>query len=249
MRYDDAVTISTPEGIDLELTLAGLGSRFTAVLIDTLIKIVLLVALGFLLVGGVAATELDDGLLGALYFVGVFLVLFGYDVLFETLASGRTPGKRWTGIRVVRLEGQPVGFLTAAVRNILRLVDFLPFGYAVGMISILVTEKNQRLGDVVAGALVIRERHGSAGPTWPAQVAAPVPDGTPRWDVSAVTAEELATVRAFLERRFELTSEARAQLGATLAERLRPKIVGVPDDMHVEAFLERLAAAKAAGGV
>ena len=246
MRYEDAVTISTPEGIELELTLAGLGSRFIAVLIDTLIKIALMIALTFLFAGGLAVSELEAGVFGALYFVAVFLVVFAYDILFETLASGRTPGKRWTGVRVVRLEGQPVGFLTSTVRNILRLVDFLPFGYALGMFSILVTAKNQRLGDIAAGTLVVRERLGSAQPAWASQIATPAPDGLPSWDVSGVTAEEVATVRAFLERRFELADEARAQLGSTLAERLRPKVAGAPDDLHVEAFLERLAAAKAA---
>jgi uncharacterized RDD family membrane protein YckC len=247
MRYDDTVTIATPEGVELELTLAGLGSRFIAVFVDTLIKVVLLIALSFLLGGGIVETDVPTGLPGALYFIGVFLVLFGYDVLFETLASGRTPGKRWTGIRVVRAEGQPVGFLTAAVRNILRLVDFLPFGYAVGTLSILVSARNQRLGDLAAGTLVVRERLGSARPRWAQTLALPAA-GSPGWDVSAVTAEEVATVRAFLERRFELTADARAELGSTLAERLRPKVAGVPDDMHVEAFLERLAAAKASRG-
>jgi uncharacterized RDD family membrane protein YckC len=245
MRYEDTITILTPEGVELELTLAGLGSRFVAVLVDTLLKTALLVALGLAFAGGVFGVEVGGGLLGALYLVLVFLVLFAYDVLFETLASGRTPGKRWTGIRVVRLEGQPVGFLASSVRNILRLVDFLPFGYALGTLAILATARNQRLGDVAAGTLVVRERHGAAVADWAARLAAPFPDGAPGWDVSAVTVDEVATVRAFLERRFELTDEARAQLGATLAERLRPKVAGVPDDIHVEAFLERLAATKA----
>ncbi|HEX2045100.1 MAG TPA: RDD family protein [Gaiellaceae bacterium] len=248
MRYEDTITILTPEGVELELTLAGLGSRFVAVLVDTLVKTAVLVGLGLLFAGGAFRTDADEGLLGAVYLVLVFLVLFAYDILFETLASGRTPGKRWTGIRVVRLEGQPVGFLASSVRNILRLVDFLPFGYALGTLAILGTAKNQRLGDMAAGTLVVRERHGAAVADWAARLAAPAVAGAPGWDVSAVTADEVATVRAFLERRFELTDEARARLGATLAERLRPKVAGVPDDLHVEAFLERLAAAKATRG-
>lgn len=239
MRYEDAITISTPEGVELELALAGLGSRFAAALIDIIIKAGLLIALGVAL--GIAGAYGD-----ALYAVLAFLVFFAYDIFFETLASGRTPGKRWTGLRVVRLEGQPIGFASSAVRNVVRLADMLPFGYVLGAASILATRKNQRLGDLAAGTLVIRER--SAPPaTWTApsfrRTEAPV-----GWDVSSVTTEEVAAVRTFLERRYELTDDARRQLGSTLAERLRPKVVGVPDQMDVEAFLESLDAAKAARG-
>src|SRR3990170_3287966 len=119
MRYEDAITISTPEGVELELPLAGLGSRFVAALIDIIIKTGLILALGIAL--GVAGAYGD-----ALFSVLAFLVFFAYDILFETLASGRTPGKRWTGLRVVRLEGQPIGFVASAIRNTLRLVDLLP---------------------------------------------------------------------------------------------------------------------------
>lgn len=236
MRYDDAITISTPEGVELELALAGLGSRFVAALVDTIVQVGLYVALGIAL--GVA------GAFGAaLFSVLAFLVFFAYHIFFETLASGRTPGKRWTGLRVVRLEGQPIGFVASAVRNTLRLVDVLPLGYVIGAISILASSKNQRLGDIAAGTLVIRERSGARTDwTAPSFRRAPAPVG---WDVSGITAEEVAAVRGFLERRYDLAPEARTQLGSTLAERLRPKVVGAPDDMDVETFLESLDAAKA----
>jgi uncharacterized RDD family membrane protein YckC len=239
MRYEDAITISTPEGVELELPLAGLGSRFVAALVDIIIKAGLILALRIAL--GVA-----EAYGAALFSVLAFLVFFGYDILFETLASGRTPGKRWSGLRVVRLEGQPIGFVSSAIRNTLRLVDGLPFGYVIGAISILASSKNQRLGDIAAGALVIREpsapRTNWTAPSF-ARRQAPV-----GWDVSSVTVEEVGAVRGFLERRYDLTPEARRQLGSTLAERLRPKVVGVPDDMDVETFLESLDAAKAARG-
>jgi uncharacterized RDD family membrane protein YckC len=246
VRYEDAITISTPEGVDLELRLAGLGSRFTAALVDIVIRVVLLIAVALLLrQEGVFVGEPVTGIEGAAFVILFFLIVFGYDVFFETLASGRTPGKRWSGLRVVLAEGRPIGFLASAVRNVVRLIDFLPAGYAIGCVSILVSAKNQRLGDIAAGTLVIRDRIPAPPPAWPPRASAAMPEAL-AWDVSAITAEELGAVRRFLERRFDLTPEARAQLGSTLAERLRPKVAGAPDDLHVEAFLETLAAAKAA---
>lgn len=243
MEYEDRVRIATPEGVDLELTLAGVGSRFSAALIDFLIQIALLIALA-------VAFFLADGFGGwgdALFSVLAFLLFAGYDVLFEVFASGRTPGKRLNGIRVVRLDGSPVRFLTSATRNILRLIDILPFLYFVGIVSILVTSRNQRLGDLAAGTLIVRERLGGARPDAFATAAAqaPSPDGDwQAWDVGGVTAEELVAVRSFLERRNELTVEARSQLAGELAEGLRRKVPGMVEDGPPETFLESLVAAK-----
>jgi len=246
VEYEDRVTIATPEGVDLELVLAGLGSRFVAALVDWIIRFTLLVALAVVFLG---ADFAGGGIGTALYVLTSFLVFFGYDILFEVFASGRTPGKRWNGLRVVRVSGHPVGFLTSTIRNILRLVDILPFAYVVGCISVLATAKNQRLGDLAAGTLVVRDQRArgrdALEPAWPPR-RAPDADALARWDVSAVTAEELAAVRRFLERRHELTPAARAQLGSTLTARLRPKVAGAPDGLAGEPFLESLAAAKAA---
>lgn len=252
MEYEDRLTIATPEGVELELTLAGLGSRFVAGLVDIVLKGVVIVALALTLVGADALSGgLDVGGIGAaLFFVLVFLVWFGYDVLFEVLASGRTPGKRWNGLRVVRIGGHPVTFIPSAVRNIVRLVDMLPAAYLVGCVSVLVTAKNQRLGDLAAGTLVIRERLGSRPrkqqPHLAVPVSPPSPDDVAGWDVSGVTGEELAAVRRFLERRGELEHAARHDLAWELTDRLRPKVAGAPGELSAERFLERLAAAKAA---
>lgn len=250
VTFDDRVTIATPEGVDLDMVLAGLGSRFAATLLDLVIQIGAIIALGTALgLGG------DGGYVAALYLVLIFLVLFAYDLVFETWNSGRTIGKLAAGTRVVRTGGQPVGFSTSAVRNLLRIVDFLPVFYTVGMISIVVTGRNQRLGDLAAGTYVVRERRRAA----PVAPVAPVQGWVPphtvdapymSWDVSTVTAEEVATVRRFLERRATLDPHARAELGWDLATRLRAKVAGVDDRgaPTPELFLERLAAAKAARG-
>ncbi|MFP5377582.1 MAG: RDD family protein [Acidimicrobiia bacterium] len=250
MSYEDRISIATPEGVDLQLTLAGLGSRAVARIVDQAIQTGVIVALGLL--AAVAAGGPGGGadVAGAAFLLLVFVVQFGYDVLFETLASGRTPGKRWSGLRVVRADGGPVAFVPSAVRNLLRLVDFLPGVYAVGMVAVLASGRNQRLGDMAAGTLVVRERGGRRPVDRAAAPAAAgggdAGSGTAAWDVSAVTAEEVATVRRFLERRAGLTGEARARLAAELAQRLRPKVVGPPPRQAPEDFLEALAATKAA---
>jgi hypothetical protein len=146
-----------------------------------------------------------------------------------------------------------VTFTTSAVRNLLRLVDGL-LGYAVGVVVILVSSRNQRLGDLAAGTLVVRERRaperrdrGASVVASPSSAATgPTSAELVIWDVSSVTADDLVTVRSFLERRTELTAEARARLAGDFARRLRPKVAGAPDDLPPEAFLEQLAAAKAA---
>jgi uncharacterized RDD family membrane protein YckC len=241
VEYEDRVRIATPEGVDLELTLAGVGSRFSAALIDFLIQIGLLIALAVAFFLGVGFGGWGD----ALFTVLAFLLFAGYDVLFEVFASGRTPGKRLNGIRVVRLDGSPVRFLTSATRNILRLID-IQFLYLVGIVCILVTSRNQRLGDLAAGTLIVRERLGARPDAFAAAVTpAPSPAGDWQvWDVGGVTAEELVAVRSFLERRSELTVEARSQLAGELAEGLRRKVPGMVEDGPPETFLESLVAAK-----
>jgi uncharacterized RDD family membrane protein YckC len=244
MTYDDRISIPTPEGIELELVLAGLGSRLVAALIDFVIKGAVLLALS--VIGGAVGGD-KGGFFAAFVIVASFLVFFGYDVAFETLAAGRTPGKRVAGLRVVRLGGEPVGFVASAVRNLLRLVDSLPGIYAVGAVCILVSRRNQRLGDLAAGTLVVRERRAPL----PGVVSIPdfaAADRFAAWDVSGVTPFELVTVRRFLERRFDLDPTARGRLGWELAERLRPKVAGAPAGMAPEEFLETLATVKASRG-
>jgi uncharacterized RDD family membrane protein YckC len=241
MEIDDRITIATPEGVDLELTLAGVGSRFISALVDFMLQIVLLVGVSGV---GAAVGAFGSGFGAVIVFLASFLIFAAYDVLFEVFASGRTPGKRLNGLRVVRVDGSPVTFFTSAIRNVLRLVDILPGPYLVGIVTILVTRQNQRLGDVAAGTLVVRER--TEQPSLRELRAAqtqPVP-ATYAWDVTAVSADELTAVRSFLARRYELTWAARYRLADDLAGALRPKVVGAHENLGSEVFLEKLAVAK-----
>ena len=214
MEYEDRLTIATPEGIELTLMLAGAASRFVAAMVDLVIQTVILIALLVVL----AEVGPHNGFVEAGFAIFTFLVIVGYDVLFEVLNSGRTPGKMLNGLRVVQVSGHPVGFLTSSIRNVIRPIDFLPGGYLLGATLILSTRKNQRLGDIVAGTLVIRQRG--------ARIA-PLPETPPRrapdlalgaWDTSQVSADEVATVSQFLERRTALQQEARVKLAQALRD-------------------------------
>lgn len=259
MDYEDRISIATPEGIHLDVTLAGLGSRFVAFLVDQFIQWSIVFAFAIAVAVGASGVDSDlEGtagtLAGALFIVVLFLSQFGYPVLFEAMASGRTPGKRVAGLRVVEVGGRPIGFRAAVIRSVVRIVDALPGLYLVGIVAILASKRNQRLGDMAAGTIVVLERTGGRRskkppPAWmqPKTLAEPSPE-TATWDVSGVTLDELATVRRFLERRSTLTPEARSRLAAELAVRLGPKVVGPSPDMHPEEFLLELAAVKASRG-
>jgi uncharacterized RDD family membrane protein YckC len=237
MEYEDSRTIATPEGVELALPLAGVGSRFMALLLDSILQALIVAAagvLGFVLLGDVAATiVLSFGLLFA------YLV---YDVAFEVRGGGRTPGKRAVGLRVVRDGGGPVGLRASLIRNVFRLFEAALL-YAPAIVSILVTRSNQRLGDLAAGTLVIREPKAERTPFTapPARVPA---ESYASWDATGVNEAELAAVRAFLQRREELRPAARRTLAAQLAARVRPRVAGVRAGLDDESFLERLAAAK-----
>ena len=187
--YQDRLRIATPEGISVDLVLAGLGSRFTAASIDLVLKSLLI--LGGFLIGLIVGGDLGLAIASILSFV----FYFGYDVGFEVLASGRTPGKRWTGLRVLRDDGRPVDLLSSAIRNIVRLVDGLPLLYFPAMVSVLVTKRNQRLGDLAASTIVVREervrkasrRERDKPSQWDAFSGGPTPPSQPRQPTAAPT--------------------------------------------------------------
>jgi uncharacterized RDD family membrane protein YckC len=241
---DDRMTIATPEGVEVEMVLAGLGSRFLARLLDTFIQAACILALG--IVAAAAGNAGAGGWALSAWIVGVFAVLWVYDVVFETLASGRTPGKRAAGIRVVGLRGEPVSLRASAVRNVLRIIE-LALAYLPAVLTILVSARNQRIGDLAAGTVVARERFGGrGGPFVPTAGITVTPQLVVTWDVSAITGEEVRIVRRFLDRRLELPWDARSHLGTELVRRLAPRITGLPPDVHPEYVLEGLVVAKQA---
>jgi uncharacterized RDD family membrane protein YckC len=248
VQYEDRITIATPEGVSLELTLAGLGSRAVAGGLDLVFKGLIV---GVLLIV-VAAAVGAEGV--AVILPAALLTMLLYDVLFETLGGGRTIGKRMGGLRVVRSSGRPVDLVASMIRNVLRLIDGMPLSYLPTIVSIAVTQRNQRPGDLAADTVVIRDRRAidrvQPGFEAPAAIAAAVPalaTAGASWDVSAIPAEDVATVRAFLERRHGLADDARGRLAAQLDRALRPRVGGA-DESDPERFLEILYDAKRARG-
>ena len=247
MEIEDRLRIETPEGVDLEVTLAGLASRTGACFVDSLIisatLVVLFIAMSLL--GAFAAQSSEDLFLLILGIgsLASMVVLIGYYLLFESLNGGRTPGKAAFGIRVISVDGSPLGFGAVAIRNLVRLVDFLPAFYAVGLIAIVTNKRNQRVGDLAAGTVVIRDRKVVAAP--PANLVEGI-DLTvlPPWDVSMVSEEEVGLVRRFAERRQSMQPANRAHLAAILAGPLRAKIAAPDAPSDDIEFLTRLLAEK-----
>lgn len=159
-------TIDTPENITFGYAVAGIGSRFIGALIDSLLIFLLLLLVNFLLFAGVAAADglpfgMEDwaeGVLVALYALLNFAIIWGYYLVFELIWRGQTPGKRGAGTRVIAVGGGPVTFLEVAIRNLVRIVDFMPFGYAAGLVTMLSNRQARRLGDFAAGTLVVKQR-------------------------------------------------------------------------------------------
>jgi uncharacterized RDD family membrane protein YckC len=268
--YQDRLRIATPEGVTVDLILAGLGSRFVAALVDLTLK-------GLLIVGALIAAVQIGELGVALYSVISFAIYFGFDVAFEVLAHGRTPGKRWTGLRVLRDDGRPIDLLSSVIRNVVRLVDGLPLSYFPAMISILVTKHNQRLGDLAASTIVVREpRKGDAAnagfAAYVPRAPQPTPAAAPSFggfalplgiealtpvgrtvrnaaggeilDVSALSADDLAAVRSFLDRRADLPPAIRTDLARRIAGALTPRVGGAAAGLADEDLIEQVSAAK-----
>jgi uncharacterized RDD family membrane protein YckC len=265
VELEDRITIATPEGIELQMVLAGAGSRFIAEVIDFIVE-ALLIALAALVTLALIGGGVGDALFVIAAFATAPPLAPVYSVVCEILGAGHTPGKRMTHLRVVRARGTPVDFPASAIRNLVRLIDWLPFAYLVGLVSILATERNQRLGDIAAGTLVIRDvaardatvsrgrrprrrlrarsRQASLSPA-PPPASASAGAGASGWDVSGVSGEELVAVRRFLERRESLDRGARVELAHRLEQGLRAKVAGVPEGLGAEGFLEELARVKA----
>jgi uncharacterized RDD family membrane protein YckC len=241
MEYEDRRTISTPEGVQLALPLAGIGSRFLALLIDYLIGgVAFTIAI-------VAAAVLGGELAATIVSVTAILTInVVYFTLFEVFGGGRTLGKRATGLRVVTDGGGQVGLRASLIRNIIRVLELLALFYMPAIVSVLATSNNQRLGDLAAGTLVVRDTkiESVAGVTQTPPVSS---ERFASWDVTGIGEEEAGAVRSFLERRSQLRPGARRALAEQLAGRLRPLVAGAQHGLGDEAFLEYLAAAKARG--
>jgi len=253
MIDDDRVSLQVPEQVEISYELAGLGSRFLAALIDATIFTVALSLLAFLawairsyLTGDAMVSGATAGVVsGAAVLLGI-----AYHVYYEVAREGKTPGKSITGLRVISVDGGALSLEQSAVRNIMRIVDWLPFLYGAGVVSLFVTGKNQRLGDLAGGAMVVKERldlrEEIPQPLDPA-VHTPLPPEVSedilslvRSSVRTISREEEKTIRRFLERRYDLPPEARRRFATRLADSLRQRFPGLDAGRlpNPESFLE-----------
>src|SRR5262245_12543862 len=229
---DQRISIVTPDHIELDFELAGIGSRLLALIVDALLIIALIV---FLLIaavvlglGSMAATRsaATGSWALAVAVLFYFVVMWGYFLLFEALNSGQTPGKKWTGIRVLRDNGQPVGWRESALRNLVRAADILPPpACIVGGLMIVLSKKGKRLGDLLAGTIVVTN-DAQLEPTqrtsrWGAAWIVKVEKGRSRRGVmvgdARVEARQLQIIERFLARRDSLPSAQRQAIAWRMA--------------------------------
>jgi uncharacterized RDD family membrane protein YckC len=238
----DQYIVDTPENIGFTYDIAGVASRFVAAVVDT---VLILLAQGIiLLVGSLAITELELGwsIIQAIAAITGFLILWGYYLLFEMAWNGQTPGKRMVGLRVVREGGRPITFLASAIRNLVRIVDFLPVLYGIGVIAIFVDRRARRLGDLAAGVVVVRERGDITLESLTAKPAAPTlytPDTStfPSSLMEKLDEQTINLIGEFLQRREEFGRLARERMANQLAEGLEQRLQ-MQAGQHKEAFLE-----------
>jgi uncharacterized RDD family membrane protein YckC len=242
VQGDAELRFETPERVALSLEVAGLGPRALAYLVDLLLLFLAWVtALLLYSIGGDLLRRLQAlSLLGQLLVVAAVLLSgWGWDVAFETLGRGQTPGKRALGLRVVRTDGAPVGLAESLARNLLRAVE-VPLGYAPAVLAVALGPRHQRLGDLVAGTLVVRERRHDLSRYGPPAAADPRFASLRGRAAALLSADEFERLTDFLRRRHELDPEPRARIARLLASALGARARLVADDP--EAFLEALAA-------
>jgi uncharacterized RDD family membrane protein YckC len=257
----DELNIDTPELVDIQMPLAGIGSRFIALLVDSLIWFAGILVLGVLLVlfplNIAAFSQKSAEWAFAIVIFLIFLLNWGYFTLFEAFWNGRTPGKRVARIRVIQRSGRSIGLIESMARNLVRYVDQFPFFYAVGVITIFCTRQHQRLGDLAAGTLVVRDRvedaplWGESGArTFTAQIfapSAPAPEphnaySLPATNIARLTSTDLEVLEGFFARRLDLSLPTRQVLAERIAAAIRAKSgLEPPEGASVETFLEATA--------
>lgn len=264
IETEESLIIETPERVQLEFSLASIGNRFLAVAIDHTIQyFAIFLVFWFILslAGPGGATDNAETFFGAMpnwtkaiLILVVFLLFAGYFILFEWWWNGQTPGKRLLKLRVIRDDGRPITLWEAIARNLLRICDAAPGFvipiYSIGLVTIFLNNRDQRVGDIFAGTVVVRERTDEA-PTFAETFSNPISDAAftrvqkpieVRADVSRITESEIEVVESFLRRRWDLTDRQRVWMAWRIALPLMYKIR--PDynmaDFTYEGFLEEL---------
>ncbi|MGB8983141.1 MAG: RDD family protein [Anaerolineales bacterium] len=229
---EETLDIQTPENVAFGYQVAGLGSRFVATLLDTILvfllqAVVVIVAALIINAFGALSDELSAWVI-AIFGLIASLFYWGYYVFFEMLWNGQSPGKRWVGLRVIRSDGTPITLSESFIRNLVRMVDFLPAAYGVGIVTMFIDKQSRRLGDLAAGTLVVQDRAPisiqslSVRRTVNLGMQGLTHVSVEGFPVERLTNSELSLIEDFLLRRDQLTHRDRlaVQILNTLHQRL-----------------------------
>jgi uncharacterized RDD family membrane protein YckC len=245
-------SVLTPERVSLKYDIAGIGSRGAAAVVDTALQFAAMGVIGVALTSSYVTTaaflpflggEGAGTLLVGLFVFGVLLVTGGYFMLFEIVWSGQTPGKRLVGLRVIRESGYPMRPVDGVIRNLVRIVDWLPGMYGIGVLTMLLNKRAKRLGDFASGTIVVREgsRGTDVGLTSPSADGLVSADGElPAQRSYTLSNADATLVRDFLLRRASMDKDARAAFAQRLAAALAHRY-SLPLEQAPESFLEHLA--------
>ena len=262
--YADQFSIETPEQVDLQFPIAGVGSRFIAVMIDHLIQavpyVLLMIGLAIFASNTKSAAGSDKLDTAAKWVIAGFIFLnflwiWGYFALFEGYWNGRTPGKYVMKLRVLKDSGRSITLFESMARNLLRFVDVFPSMYFTGVVTMLCNKQNKRLGDLAAGTIVVHERLAEQ-PLMRYADAASTPSFTPQAQVARAASEtllpadavaklkpeDLHVIETFFGRALDLSLQTRSQLAERLAEGMSAKMGSArPAGMEAERMLELIA--------
>jgi uncharacterized RDD family membrane protein YckC len=258
---DETLRIDTPENVIFGYRVAGIGSRFLAALVDSTLIVVLqfVVNIGVFLVArylfnfSLGGDETGFAWLLAAFGLVAFAFLWGYYIFFEMIWNGQSPGKRWVGLRVMRLDGTPITLSESIIRNLVRLVDFLPAYYGVGVVAMFISSQARRLGDLAAGTVVVHDR---AAVTLESLAAAPArlaPGLSPianagHWPVERLTSRDVEVAEDFLRRRETLAN--RSALARRIAQALLARMGADPalaEQAPGEALIQEILEARRGG--
>jgi uncharacterized RDD family membrane protein YckC len=231
---DELLNVDTPENVIFDYKVAGIGSRFLAALLDTLIITalqVLVILVAMLLVSifvPLTAENLFSSWMLAIAGLISFLFYWGYYIFFELTWNGQSPGKRKAGLRVIRIDGMPITPYESIIRNLVRVIDLLPYAYGVGVIVMFIDKNSRRLGDLAAGTVVVYDRQEVTlqtiyhdNPT-DHLLASTLPGERPDWPVERLGQDDIRLAEDFLRRKFEIANgdKIAAQIAARLARKM-----------------------------
>lgn len=231
MTDSQKLNIDTPEQISLEYELAGPGSRFMALFVDSIIQIIAIIGIVIVLaMTGVFFNPFKGSwnwVMSLIIFL-LFLMQWGYFALFEVFWSGQTPGKRQAGIRVLNETGRQASVYEAVARNLLRAIDSLPGMYAVGAIVMFLSPQSKRIGDYIAGTVVVHDRKPEEDAIFFNTNREELLDTI---NYGTLNADDLHVLESFLQRRLDLPMEVRQRTAQKLASHFRQKCI-VPQGSH-----------------